>query len=281
LKRKTTWFALAVGVLVGVFSWWRLPFRRGANLLVSTIIEGLLFSPDGKTLAAIDHSQEIPVQLWDISTRINPVRIPLSPISPPPLNPPVGKSFAPLNPPSFAFSPDGKTFFIISLSSGKLTAGNVQFWDLAIGQGNMALLFHFDNGNIQVLDWPSGKRRTLHLNRSALTIGNAKSAVSPDGKLLALQVRNWVVLYGSSWNELARFDYATLPRFSPDGKTLVVHEDGALHLYDIPLRKPLGKILFFAMIGAAPFLLLGQVAAFWKRRRARNHKSDHEAGGER
>jgi hypothetical protein len=218
------------------------------------------------------------------------------------------KLFDPLRPSYFAFSRDGKTFFVFSRVTGKGTDRMVQFWvqfwDIATGKGNTTAVIDGGNRKIEILDPTTGKLRTLEHSELVAANADVDSVVSPAGKLLAVEVRNpmhvrtWltkleeflgivpppkkVVLYElPSWNELTCFDHATLPRFSPDGKTLVVRQDGALYFYDIPLRNGLGKILVFAMIGAAPILLLGEAAAFWNRKRARNDKSDHDAGGER
>jgi WD40 repeat protein len=309
LKRKTTWFAMALGVFVGLFSAWRLPYSPRCQLIGLDHIERLFFSPHGKTLAAVDGSPGFQVHLWDFSTRNKVVEIPLSPISDPinDLGSRLRKHFVPLRPPhSHAFSRDGKTFFVFHRMTGKGTDRMaqfwVQFWDLATGKGNTTVVIDFGNGEIEILDPTTRKHWTLE--RSALVTANASNAVSPVGKLLAIQVRNrvrvqtWlskleeflgiaspakkVVLYElPSWNELTSFDDATLPRFSPDGQTLVLHRDGALHFHDIPLRNRLGKILLFAIIAAAPLLLLGQAAALWNRKRARNNKSDHDLSGER
>jgi WD40 repeat protein len=152
----------------------------------------------------------------------------------------------------------------------------------------------FIDGKIHIWDTTTGHGRTL--DRQA----NDQPTLTPDGKVLATEIKNWVrvqtwfnkledflgigskptkgnkaaILYDlSSGDEVGFIADATNPRFSPDGKTLVVHQDGALHFYDIPMRKPLGKILLFSLIGAAPILLLGQFVAYRSRKKA-NHPKD-------
>src|SRR6516165_7482826 len=81
LKCKSTWFALVVGVLVGLFSWWRLPFSPRCQLTGCDDVEAFFFSPDGNTIATVHASPGFRFHLWDFSTRNNLVEISLSPIS--------------------------------------------------------------------------------------------------------------------------------------------------------------------------------------------------------
>jgi WD40 repeat protein len=404
-KRKTTWFALAVGILVGVFFWWRLPISPRLELPVAFDHYDLDFSKDGKTLAITsrsgeNHSGKTFIQLWNLAERKKIVDIDI------PVSFPVA---VPLGP-SVAFSPDGQTFLVYVL--GKIRSWNLesgletptrkdnhfnqffdgwsrlvtdsqgdifvlfykefvyQVWDINAGEelssfprwGHLGLSKVFPGGSISkhgnritVRDFPRGivrgeiqlpkearsrfwKNRgepdlnpnfamtpdcqtlvniygNIHIwevatgeERMLERQANDHPTLTPDGKFLGAQIKNWVrmqtwfnkledflgigskpkkgekavILYDlSSGDEVGFIADATLPQFSPDGKTLAVLQGRSLHLYDFPLRKPLGTILLFAFLGAAPILLLGQLAAFWKRRRARNHKSDHEAGGER
>jgi len=64
------------------------------------------------------------------------------------------------------------------------------------------------------------------------------------------------------------------PHFSPDGKTLVVEgNDGSLQLWDLPIRKPIGRILGLAGLAAvATLLALGGLG--WLRRRRMRLKAD-------
>jgi hypothetical protein len=154
----------------------------------------------------------------------------------------------------------------------------------------------FIDGKIHLWDVASGEERIL--DRQA----NEQPAISPDGEFLAVRIKNWVrmktwfnkledflgigskpikgeravIIYElSGGDEVGFIADAAFPQFSPDGKTLAVlqPEAWALHLYDFPLRKPLAKILFFAFLGGAPILLLGQFAAL---RRARKKTNNHE-----
>jgi hypothetical protein len=115
-KRKTTWFALAVGLLVGVFFWWRLPIRPRLELPVEFSEYDLGFSKDGNKLSitsqsGANHSGKTLIQVWDLARvkKIVDIDIPIS--FPVPLGP------------SSAFSPDGQTFLVYVL-------GKIRSWDL-------------------------------------------------------------------------------------------------------------------------------------------------------
>lgn len=55
---------------------------------------------------------------------------------------------------------------------------------------------------------------------------------------------------------LGTIDRARQVEFSPDGQTLAVEDDGVVRLYDYPLRRPWGTILFWAGLLAATSLLM-------------------------
>ncbi|HMF19656.1 MAG TPA: hypothetical protein VKE98_20790, partial [Gemmataceae bacterium] len=60
----------------------------------------------------------------------------------------------------------------------------------------------------------------------------------------------------SSGEEIATLHGCMYPGFSPSGKTLVVSgSDGSLQLWDLPIRKPVGKILGLAGLAAVATLL--------------------------
>jgi WD40 repeat protein len=61
------------------------------------------------------------------------------------------------------------------------------------------------------------------------------------------------------------------PIFSPDGRTLAVTSaDGkSLQLWDLPIRKPIGKILGFAVLAAVATLLAFNTLGWLRRRRMR------------
>jgi WD40 repeat protein len=62
------------------------------------------------------------------------------------------------------------------------------------------------------------------------------------------------------------------PKFSPDGKTLAVTgTDGSLQLWDLPIRKPIAKILAYAGLAALVTLLAFKGLGWLRRRRAKKH----------
>jgi len=60
-----------------------------------------------------------------------------------------------------------------------------------------------------------------------------------------------------SEEEIISLTDCRLPQFSPDGNTLAIRTDtgGSLQLYDLPIRKPIGKILGLAGLAAVATLL--------------------------
>src|SRR5262249_36811911 len=65
----------------------------------------------------------------------------------------------------------------------------------------------------------------------------------------------------------------TAPMFSPDGRTLAVNGIGTdrktLQIFDLPIRKPLGKILGLAGLAAVATLLAFNGLGYLRRRRMR------------
>jgi hypothetical protein len=62
----------------------------------------------------------------------------------------------------------------------------------------------------------------------------------------------------------------SFPHFSPAGKTLAVSGgDGTLQLWDLPIRKPIGRILGLAGLAAVATLLAINGLGWLRRRRMR------------
>jgi WD40 repeat protein len=71
-----------------------------------------------------------------------------------------------------------------------------------------------------------------------------------------------------AWKDIVVLKDCNTPSFSPDGKTLAVNGmlDGSFQLWDLPIRKPIGKILGLAgLASVATLLALGGLG--WLRRR--------------
>ena len=79
----------------------------------------------------------------------------------------------------------------------------------------------------------------------------------------------WVTLKAiPSGQEIIVLKGCMYPEFSPDGETLVASgTDGSLQLWDLPIRKPIGKILGLAGLAAAATLLAFKGFGWLRRRR--------------
>jgi hypothetical protein len=132
--------------------------------------------------------------------------------------------------------------------------------------------------------WIDGAETASHVEL------NGFSAVSPDGRLATARVHPlqsypvWLntILDGigfrahepyqaiydfATGQELARLPHAGVAYFSLDGRTLALATDDSLLLYDLPLRKPWGKVVGLALGCACVVFLAGQW--FRWRRKAR------------
>jgi hypothetical protein len=149
------------------------------------------------------------------------------------------------------------------------------------------LIHQFDAGYSFVFDLDSGQRTEL--------LGPCEAAITPYGKTIAQH--DWLTMtrYEGNWwttfmiwlglqkdpmtsyvtlnafpseEEIISLTDCRLPQFSPDGNNLAIRTDtgGSLQLYDLPIRKPIGKILGLAAL-AAVATLLAINGLGWLRRR--------------
>jgi hypothetical protein len=74
-----------------------------------------------------------------------------------------------------------------------------------------------------------------------------------------------------SEEEIIALTDARLPHFSVDGNTLAVRTDtgGSLQLWDLPIRKPIGRILGLAGLAFVATLLTFNGLAWLRRKRMR------------
>jgi WD40 repeat protein len=150
------------------------------------------------------------------------------------------------------------------------------------------LIYH--SGSDFIYDLVTGQKKEL----GELGIVIKGVDLAPDGQMLALEIIgarkqsmwSWLTelmenqadsteTYVSlnrfpSGKELTILRDCSGPVFSPDGKTLAVSgTDGSLHLWDLPIRKPIGKILGMAVLAAVATLLAFNGLGWLRRRRSR------------
>ena len=148
----------------------------------------------------------------------------------------------------------------------------------------------YQSGSDFIYDLVTGQKKEL----GELGIIIKGVDLAPDGQMLALEIIgarkqsmwSWLTelmenqadsteTYVSlnrfpSGKELTILRDCSGPVFSPDGKTLAVSgTDGSLHLWDLPIRKPIGKILGLAGLAAVATLLAFNALGWLRRRRMR------------
>lgn len=168
-------------------------------------VTGMLFSPDGQTLAA--RGADGGYTLWAADTAKERTRI-----KPPARPNTAGNQVAAFrvggaDAPGMAFSPDSATLAVTATTyKGETPTGSVKLWDIATGK--------------ETLDIPAPQNGT--------TVGAV--AFSPTGKVLAFAVNNVIHLCNAeTGQERYQFrapDIAASMVFSPDGKQLAVRGRG-------------------------------------------------------
>jgi WD40 repeat protein len=152
------------------------------------------------------------------------------------------------------------------------------------------------NDPVIVVDLISGKKHEI------TTTDFEKAHLAPDGKTVAIgvwpdseemsfwdRIMDWLGLQEtpdghylvklidvSSEQDVANLIGYMSPTFSPDGKTLATANMKSLQLWDLPIRKPIGKILGLAGLAFMATLLASNGLA-WSRRRAMKRRFQNSA----
>jgi WD40 repeat protein len=156
-----------------------------------------------------------------------------------------------------------------------------------------------------VQDLGNGQKKELEAHFGDLI---EKVALAPDGKMVALgavnvigppqkswwkQFTEWLGLQSKrsvrsvilqafpSGEEITVLPNCSSPVFSPDGRTLAVTSfDGdSLQLWDLPIRKPIGKILSLAGVAAVATLLALGGLGWLRRRRCSGQRANQSSPG--
>ncbi len=231
--RRAAWLVACAAGLVFLGVW----LTAGGSPTTPGARNSVAFSPDGKTMAAVDAAGGI--YLWDI-----PASSPVATLPDP------GKQTVV----SVAFSPDGKTLAAVDAAGGidlwdiparnlvvTLSAPNVRAVNSAAFSPDGKTLATADAAGTYLWDIPARSLVAAVPDPGKQTVVSV--AFSPDGKTLATaDAAGGIYL----WDIPARSLVATLPApgkqavvsvaFSPDGKTLATADAAGTYLWDIPAR---------------------------------------------
>ncbi|MFB7928237.1 helix-turn-helix domain-containing protein [Streptomyces sp. NPDC056039] len=212
----------------------------GRRISTFTVLDGavggMVFSPDGRTVAAASATA---VRMWDVATGRS------------------RHSFTSDSPRSIAFGPDGNTVVAASYS------GQVRTWDVATGRTRTAHESEIDgqvvaispdgrtyavvrgDRSVQLRDVVTGKvRRTI----SDGPIGVNEVAFAPDGRTLAIRggedtVRLWDIASGTALGTMTaghRGRWLTNVALGADGRTVVTRSrrDPAIRIHRLSADHP-------------------------------------------
>lgn len=224
---------------------WQIP--GGKQLDEWSYMEGVLFSPDGRSLAcgeSIYNGKEVEraIRIVDIATGKDRRRILVPKNGQSPDNTMSGR------PPGF-YSPDGKIIAVLERESGIRLYGvdsgkEIRFLKTKVFGFGHPVVFAPDSRSLLAASDEGVFRWTIDTGAKDKVLadieGTARSfAFSPDGKILAAAVmdgfvtlRSWPAGKESRRFELKEHADGCVLRFSPDGKLLACGESKAIRLWN-------------------------------------------------